>query len=75
MQDGDIDLSDLPELDADFFRKATLRMPEKKDRISILLDHDLLEWLKAQGRGYQTRINAMLRLWMEAKTTTAPAKK
>jgi len=42
-------------------------MPRTKPAITIRLDPDVLEWFKAQGKGYQTRINAILRLYMEAQ--------
>ena len=38
----------------------------RKAAISLRLDEDILEWFKAQGPGYQTRINAVLRAYMEA---------
>ncbi len=66
MRDQDIDKSDIPELDASFFRKAKLRLPERKRSVSLRLDPDVLNWFRHQGRGYQTRINAVLRLFMEA---------
>jgi uncharacterized protein (DUF4415 family) len=46
-------------------RKGLQPVPSKKS-ISLRVDADLLEWLKAQGPGYQTRINAILRAYMEA---------
>lgn len=66
MPDSDIDYSDIPELDESFFKKAKLRMPKAKPLISIRLDPDVLEWFKSFGAGYQTRINAVLRMYMEA---------
>ena len=48
--------------------KARLVIPKPKTPVSIRLDNDVLEFFKAQGRGYQTRINAVLRAWMEAQT-------
>jgi len=38
----------------------------RKAAISLRLDADVLEWFKAQGPGYQTRINAVLRAYREA---------
>lgn len=38
----------------------------RKAAISLRLDEDVLEWFKAQGPGYQTRINAVLRAYREA---------
>ena len=66
IRDEDIDYSDIPELDEIFWKNAKLRMPENKDRITVRIDHDVLTWLKAQGPGYQTRMNAILRTYMEA---------
>ncbi len=37
-----------------------------KDSISLRIDHDVLEWFKAQGDGYQTRMNTVLRAFKEA---------
>jgi len=66
MSDADIDFSDIPELDADFFRNAKVRMPRAKKAISLRLDQDVLTWFRKQGRGYQTRMNAVLRTYMQA---------
>jgi len=60
-----IDFSDVPRLSPDFWRKARLRLPQKKDSITLRLDHDVLAWFRRQGRGYQTRINAVLRSYVE----------
>ncbi len=66
MSDTDIDYSDIPLLDSEFFKKGKLRLPKTKPLISIRLDSDILEWFKSQGAGYQTRMNAVLRMYMEA---------
>ena len=66
IRDEDIDYSDIPELDDAFWANATLKMPENKTRVTVRIDHDVLEWLKSQGPGYQTRLNAILRTYMEA---------
>ena len=66
MSDTDIDYSDIPPLDSEFFKKGKLRLPKTKPLISIRLDSDILEWFKSQGAGYQTRMNAVLRMYMEA---------
>jgi uncharacterized protein (DUF4415 family) len=66
LRDEDIDYSDIPELDADFFRKARVVIPPRKQQLTIRLDADVLAWLKSQGRGYQSRINAVLRAYYEA---------
>jgi hypothetical protein len=49
-----------------FCKKGELRMPKTKPLISTRLDSDILEWFKSQGAGYQTRMNAVLRMYMEA---------
>jgi uncharacterized protein (DUF4415 family) len=46
-------------------RRGLKPLPPKAS-ISLRLDADVLEWLKAQGPGYQTRINAILRAFKEA---------
>jgi uncharacterized protein (DUF4415 family) len=66
MRDEDIDYSDIPKLDENFFKNAKVILPIPKEAISIRIDRDLLKWLKSQGRGYQTRINAILRLYAES---------
>jgi uncharacterized protein (DUF4415 family) len=53
-----------PELDDEWFRTATLVMPEPKEQISIRLDADVLAHFRKYPR-YQTRINAILRAAME----------
>ncbi len=54
-----------PILDEDFWREATVVMPTGKVPLSIRLDADVVEFFKAGGRGYQTRINAVLRSYMD----------
>lgn len=68
MRDDEIDYSDIPKLDRSFWKTAKLTMPEPKDRLTIRVDHDVVEWLKKKGSGYQTRINAILRSYMEAQS-------
>jgi uncharacterized protein (DUF4415 family) len=55
-----------PILDEEWFRTATLVMPERKVPVSIRVDHEVVEWFKAQGPRYQSRMNAVLRSYMEA---------
>ena len=43
-----------------------LKPVSSKTSISLRVDADVLEWFKAQGRGYQTRINAVLRAFKDA---------
>ena len=71
MKDEDIDYSDIPELNDEFFEKATF-VPAKQI-VTIRLDTDVVAWLKRNGRGYQTRANKILRKVMESQDK--PAKK
>ena len=68
LKDEEIDYSDSPELDEAFFKKAVIVLPQPKASVCIRLDQEVLEWFKTQGKGYQTRINALLRAYMEAQT-------
>ena len=43
-----------------------LPAPPRKEAISLRLDAEVLDWFRARGPGYQTRINAVLRAYMEA---------
>ena len=67
MKDADIDYSDIPPLNRAFFTKATVAWPPVKKQLTIRLDADVLAWLKVDGRGYQTRINRILRVVMESR--------
>lgn len=64
--DEDIDFSDIPKLGPEFWEKAILRMPQKKESLTLRLDHDIVAWFKGTGRGYQTKMNAVLRSYMRA---------
>ncbi len=44
-------------------------LPDKKKDIHIRLDADLLDWLKKDGKGYQTRINSILRSYMQSTSS------
>ena len=52
--------------DAAFWKTAKVVLPRPKETITIRLDADVLEWLRKRGKGYQTRINAILRSYMHA---------
>jgi uncharacterized protein (DUF4415 family) len=53
-------------LDVDW-SKAVLVIPQKKKAISIRVDDDVLDYFKKEGAGYQRRINAVLRFYMQQK--------
>jgi uncharacterized protein (DUF4415 family) len=62
--DSDIDTSDIPELDDNFWRTAKMVTPIAKKAVSIRLDSDVLDWFKGQGKGYQSIINNVLRTYV-----------
>ncbi len=70
MRDEDIDFSDVPEITPEQFAKGVLmkglKPVERKTLLSLRVDQDVLEWFKAQGAGYQTKMNQLLRAYMEA---------
>jgi uncharacterized protein (DUF4415 family) len=68
MEDKDIDYSDIPALDDSFFTKPAVDWPPTKQQVTVRIDRDVLDWLKAYGKGYQTRINRILRAVMENQT-------
>jgi uncharacterized protein (DUF4415 family) len=66
--DSEIDLSDAPEMTDEQWKNAVrgrFYRPVKR-QITARVDADVLEWLKSQGEGYQSRINAILRREMLA---------
>ena len=67
MTDEDIDTSDIPPLDEAFFANAQLHVPAKKVPVTIRLDPDVLGWFKSFGKGYQTHINDVLKMYKQAQ--------
>ena len=55
------ELSDLP---PDFWNEAELVAPTPKRAVSIRLDEDVLDWFRESGPRYQTRMNAVLRMYV-----------
>jgi uncharacterized protein (DUF4415 family) len=60
-KEADIDYSDIPPHDQSFFCESNGDLAPAKQQLTIRLDTDVLQRLKAYGRGYQTRINRILR--------------
>ena len=52
--------------DEGFWKAAKVVMPQPKETVTIRLDPDVLQWFRKHGKGYQTRINAVLRAYMHA---------
>ncbi len=61
----DIDLSDIPELSEEFIRGMAWTGP--KVPVSLRVDPEVMDWFKRHGKGYQTRINAVLRAYVNAR--------
>ena len=61
---------DAPEWTPEMFARAVarrgLKPVPKKALLSLRIDSDVIEWFKEQGAGYQSRMNALLRAYMEA---------
>ena len=55
-----------PEMFARAIARKGLKPVPKKALISLRIDSDVIEWFKRQGAGYQSRMNALLRAYMEA---------
>lgn len=71
MKDEDIDLSDCPEATPEMFARAVIRknfkpvLPTSQE--NLIIDRDVIEFFKAQGRDYPAKINQLLRAYMEAE--------
>jgi uncharacterized protein (DUF4415 family) len=71
MPDEEIDTSDIPEI-SDWANAVVGRFYRPvKEAVTIRLDADVLDWLKQGGRGYQTRVNKILRAVMEQQRKKA----
>lgn len=74
LEDRQINFSDTRELTPEMFARAVVRRGLKpvpgKRQLTIRIDSDVLEWYRRQGPGYQTRINALLRAYMQERKNT-----
>jgi len=63
MPDSEIDFSDIPRLDENFLKNAVRNPFYKPIKTSktLRIDSDVLNWFMKKGKGYQTRINTILR--------------
>jgi uncharacterized protein (DUF4415 family) len=62
-------------LPASFWEKAQPVAPQTKEKVSARFDADVVEWFRRQGRGYQTRMNAVLRAYVKAASNATGRKK
>ena len=65
LRDEDIDYSDIPEITDAQFARGKLILPEPKESITVRIDKDVIRWFRSHGKGYQTRINAVLRRYVK----------
>jgi uncharacterized protein (DUF4415 family) len=54
-------------LGAEFWRSARVIVPKGKTSVHLRLDNDVVEWFRARGKGHLTRMNAVLRAYVEAQ--------
>lgn len=70
MKDEDIDFSDIPPTTPEMWANGILRKGLKpiprKAQLTLRIDNDVIDFFKEQGRGYQTKINQLLRAYMDA---------
>ncbi|MBF0133217.1 MAG: BrnA antitoxin family protein [Magnetococcales bacterium] len=70
MSDEEIDFSDSPEISPEAFAQGIVRQGlkpiSKKKLLNMRVDGDVLDWFKSQGKGYQTKINAILKAYRDA---------
>ncbi len=67
LDDKDIDFSDIPELDREFWKNAELVEPDKTQQVTLRIKRAVLEFFKAGGKGYQTRINQVLESYVKSR--------
>ncbi len=67
VKDEEIDFSDVPELGEDFWREATLVDPDRTEQVTMRIKRSVLDYFKAGGKGYQTRINRVLESYVRAR--------
>lgn len=67
MPDEQIDYRDAPSLPEDGWMKAAEHLPENKKQITLRIDSEVIDFFKESGKRYQTRINAVLRAYVDAQ--------
>ena len=65
-----IDLSEIPEVSPEAFARGLVRKGlepvPRKAQVTLRIDADVIEWFRGRGRGYQTRINSVLKAFKDA---------
>ena len=67
LDDKDIDFSDIPELGREFWKNAELVEPDNTQQVTLRIKRTVLEFFKAGGKGYQTRINQVLESYVKSR--------
>ena len=67
VEDGVINFSDIPDLDADFWREAKPVEPDCTEQVTLRIKRSVLNHFRAPGKGYQTRINRVLESYVKAQ--------
>lgn len=67
MTDADIDYSDIPKTDVNYWAKAEVILPKQKIHVGMRFDPEVIAWFKKQGPRYQSRINAVLKMYIAAQ--------
>jgi uncharacterized protein (DUF4415 family) len=73
-RDGDAARRDAPEaepLGTDFWKSARVVVPPGKTSVHLRLDRDVVDWFRARGKGHLTRMNAVLRAYVDAQKRSA----
>jgi len=74
MTDDEIDYSDIPPLDDDFFNRAELRQPEPSPVVvTMQIDPAVFAWFNAQEGGWERKMRAALRIYVEVHKNEQPA--
>lgn len=64
LPDDQIDTGDIPELDENFWKNAKLVEPDTTQQVTLRVKKSVLDAFKATGKGYQTRMNAVLETYV-----------
>lgn len=67
MSDEEIDTSDIPPLNDEFFQKAKLRLPEGKVPVLLSIDEEIAEWFRQQEGDFRVNLNNALRVYAESR--------
>ena len=73
MTDADIDMSDIPELDENFFARARFRSVGRRVEVHLTVTPEVAEWYRKLGPDWQARMAAALRMYAEAHDAEAAA--